>query len=123
MQRVTVTEPRTSPSPEEPPTAVRTAYRTCPLCEAGCGLEISLEGEAVTRIRGDRDDVFSRGYICPKGSTLRQLHDDPDRLRTPLVRRDGVLVPATWDEAFAEAARTPHGVSGGRGWGATERLR
>ncbi len=110
MQRVTVTEPRTSPSPEEPPTAVRTAYRTCPLCEAGCGLEISLEGEAVTRIRGDRDDVFSRGYICPKGSTLRQLHDDPDRLRTPLVRRDGVLVPATWDEAFAEAARVLQGA-------------
>ncbi len=47
------------------------------------------------------DDVFSKGFICPKGSTLKQLHEDPDRLRTPLVRRDGVLEPATWDEAFA----------------------
>jgi anaerobic selenocysteine-containing dehydrogenase len=90
-------------------TATRTAIRTCPLCEAGCGLEISLRGdqanEEVTRIRGDRDDVFSHGFICPKGSTLKQLHEDPDRVRTPLVRRDGTLEPATWDEAFAEIER------------------
>ncbi|WP_426572425.1 molybdopterin-dependent oxidoreductase [Aquihabitans sp. McL0605] len=79
----------------------RIAIRTCPLCEAGCGLEITVAGDEVTRIRGDRDDVFSHGYICPKGSTLRQLHGDPDRLRTPLVRRGGELVEATWAEAFA----------------------
>jgi anaerobic selenocysteine-containing dehydrogenase len=83
----------------------RTAFRVCPLCEAGCGLEISLTGDKVGRIRGDRDDVFSRGYICPKGSTLRQLHEDPDWLRQPLVRRDGQLVPVSWDEAFAEVER------------------
>src|SRR6476661_7866558 len=81
--------------------AVRTAIRTCPLCEAGCGLEISLDGHRVTRIRGDRDDVFSHGFICPKGSTLRQLHEDPDRLRAPLVRKDGELVEVGWDEALA----------------------
>ena len=84
---------------------VRTAYRICPLCEAGCGLEVTLEGDRVKRIRGDRDDVFSHGYICPKGSTLKQLHEDPDWLRQPLVRRDGELVPVTWDEAFAEVER------------------
>ena len=82
-----------------------TAYRTCPLCEAGCGLAITVQGGHVTRIRGDRDDVFSHGYICPKGSTLKQLHDDPNRVRTPLVRRDGELVEASWDEAFAEIDR------------------
>src|SRR5262249_39762902 len=65
---------------------LRTAYRTCPLCEAGCGLEITLRGDDVVRIRGDRDDVFSHGYICPKGSTLKQLHEDPDRIRTPLIK-------------------------------------
>src|SRR3954466_3448879 len=81
----------------------RTAFRTCPLCEAGCGLEITVVDERVTRIRGDRDDVFSQGFICPKGSTLRQLHEDPDRLRSPLVRRDGELVPVSWEEAFAAA--------------------
>jgi anaerobic selenocysteine-containing dehydrogenase len=78
----------------------RTAFRTCPLCEAGCGLEITVKGGQVTRIRGDRDDVFSAGFLCPKGSTLKQLHDDPDRLRKPLVKRDGVHVEVEWDEAW-----------------------
>ncbi len=80
-------------------------FRTCPLCEAGCGLEITVVDAAVTRIRGDMADVFSKGYICPKGSTLKQLHDDPDRLRRPLVKRDGVHVEVTWEEAFAEVDR------------------
>jgi len=78
-----------------------TAYRSCPLCEATCGLEITHRDEKVIRIRGDRDDVFSHGYICPKGSTLGKLDEDPDRLRSPLVKRDGKHVPVTWDEAFA----------------------
>ncbi|MFM8846943.1 MAG: molybdopterin-dependent oxidoreductase [Actinomycetota bacterium] len=86
----------------------RTAFRTCPLCEAGCGLEITVNitpaGETIGRIRGDMDDVFSRGYICPKGSALKQLHDDPDRLRKPLVKRNGVHVEVEWDEAWAEVA-------------------
>jgi anaerobic selenocysteine-containing dehydrogenase len=80
----------------------RTAIRTCPLCEAGCGLEITLRGDEVVRIRGDRDDVFSHGFICPKGSTLKQLREDPDRVRTPLIKRDGRFVEATYDEAFHE---------------------
>ena len=78
-----------------------THYRTCPLCEATCGLEISHDNGDILRTRGDRDDVFSHGYICPKGSTLGKLETDPDRLRTPLIKRDGVHEPATWDEAFA----------------------
>ena len=77
-----------------------THFRTCPLCEATCGLEITTDGDQVVRIRGDREDVFSKGFICPKGSTLKQLHEDPDRLRVPMVRRDGELVEATWNEAF-----------------------
>ena len=63
-----------------------------------------MDGERVQRIRGDRDDVFSKGFICPKGSTLKQLHEDPDRLRRPLVRKDGVLTEVGWDEAFAAVA-------------------
>ena len=86
----------------------RIAHRTCPLCEAGCGLEITLkrdgDGEKVTRIRGDVDDVFSHGFICPKGSTLKQLHEDPDRLRRPLVKRDGRHVEVSWPEAWDEIA-------------------
>jgi len=102
---MTIAEP--APTTTETNTAAtRTAYRTCPLCEASCGLEITLRptpsGEEVVRIRGDRDDVFSKGYICPKGSTLKQLHEDPDRLRRPVVKRDGAFVEVSWDEAFAE---------------------
>lgn len=92
------------------PVTERTAWRTCPLCEAGCGLEITVRNEQVVRIRGDRHDVFSRGYICPKGSTLKQLHDDPDRLRRPLVRRDGVHVEVDWDEAWAVVDEGLRGV-------------
>jgi anaerobic selenocysteine-containing dehydrogenase len=78
-----------------------TSYRTCPLCEATCGLELVVEDGAVTRIRGDREDVFSKGFICPKGSTLWELHTDPDRLRSPQIRTGDGWRPATWDEAFA----------------------
>src|SRR5499426_126727 len=83
----------------------RTSYRVCPLCEATCGLEITTRGREVMGIRGDEADVFSRGFICPKGYALKELDADPDRLRTPLVRRDGVLAPASWEEALAEVDR------------------
>jgi anaerobic selenocysteine-containing dehydrogenase len=89
-----------------PAMETRTAIRTCPLCEATCGLEITVTDGRVERIRGDRDDVFSHGFICPKGTSLKELHEDPDRLRTPMVRNAaGELEPATWDEAFAEIDR------------------
>jgi anaerobic selenocysteine-containing dehydrogenase len=85
-----------------------TARRICPLCEACCGLELRLAGGRVVGVRGDEEDPFSHGYLCPKGVALGELHDDPDRLRTPLVRRGGRLVEASWDEAFAELeARLP----------------
>jgi anaerobic selenocysteine-containing dehydrogenase len=80
-------------------------HRTCPFCEATCGLEIETDGHEVVSVRGDSEDVFSRGFICPKAFAIKQLHEDPDRLTTPLVRRDGELVEATWDEAFEEIDR------------------
>ncbi|MFE2052187.1 molybdopterin-dependent oxidoreductase [Streptomyces sp. NPDC059459] len=82
----------------------RTALRICPLCEATCGLALTIDGTAVTAARGDRDDVFSRGFICPKGASFGAVDSDPDRLRTPLVRRDGALREATWEEAFDAVA-------------------
>ena len=97
----------------------RTVFRTCPLCEATCGLEISVNPqEQIVRIRGDKDDVFSHGFICPKGSTLKQLHEDPDRLRKPMVKRDGVHVEVTWDEAWKEVERGLMGVIERHGRGA-----
>ena len=82
------------------PSDTRIEYRTCPLCEATCGLEITIKDDVVRRIRGDRDDVFSHGFICPKGSTLKQLEADPDRLRAPQIRTDDGWRDATWEEAF-----------------------
>ncbi len=79
-------------------------YRVCPLCEATCGLEVTVRDAKVRRIRGDRDDPFSAGFICPKGSTLGHLQEDPDWLRHPLIRRDGEHVPVTFDEAFEHIA-------------------
>ncbi|MCX2931835.1 molybdopterin oxidoreductase family protein [Mycobacterium sp. CVI_P3] len=83
----------------------RTALRICPLCEATCGLVLTIDDDdRVVSARGDRDDVFSHGFICPKGASFAELDNDPDRLQHPLVRRDGELVEATWPEAFAAAA-------------------
>src|SRR5215216_7959459 len=80
----------------------RTAFRTCPFCEATCGLAVTVRGDAVVKVRGDAEDVFSHGFLCPKGVALKDLHEDPDRLRTPMVRgADGELRPASWEEAFA----------------------
>ena len=92
---------RTSPRGQmTAPSDTRIEYRTCPLCEATCGLEITIKDDVVRRIRGDRDDVFSHGFICPKGSTLKQLEADPDRLRAPQIRTDDGWRDATWEEAF-----------------------
>lgn len=80
-------------------------HRICPFCEACCGLELTVADGQVQRIQGHKADVFSGGYLCPKGVALKDLHDDPDRLRKPLIKRDGRFVEATWDEAFAEIER------------------
>ena len=96
----------------------RTVCRTCPLCEATCGLEITVRGDEVVRIRGDAEDVFSRGYLCPKGTTLGELHADPDRLRRPLVRRGSDWREVDWDEAFAAVEGGLNGVIERHGRGA-----
>jgi anaerobic selenocysteine-containing dehydrogenase len=80
-------------------------HRICPFCEACCGLEITVAEGRVKRIRGHAADVFSHGYLCPKGVALKDLHEDQDRLRKPSIKRDGHFVEATWDEAFAEIDR------------------
>jgi anaerobic selenocysteine-containing dehydrogenase len=80
------------------------ALRICPLCEATCGLTLTIDDGRVTGARGDREDVFSQGFICPKGASFAELDNDPDRLARPMVRRDGVLTEATWDEAYAVIA-------------------
>ncbi len=77
-----------------------TQLGVCNLCEAICGLEVTTEEGRVTSIRGSDADPLSRGYICPKGVSLADVLDDPDRLRRPVRRRGEDWVEIGWDEAF-----------------------
>ncbi|MEO7092018.1 MAG: molybdopterin-dependent oxidoreductase, partial [Polyangiales bacterium] len=81
-----------------------THHRACHLCEAICGVVIEHEGGRVVGIRGDRDDPFSRGHICPKAAALGDIHHDPDRLKRPLRRRGRDFEEVDWDTALDESA-------------------
>ena len=79
-------------------------FRACNLCEAMCGLRIELEGDGIRSIRGDPDDPFSRGFVCPKATALEDVHLDPDRQKRPLRRTGDAWTPVAWTEAFDEVA-------------------
>ena len=82
-----------------------THYRACNLCEAICGLSIEVDDDEIRAIRGDIDDPFSRGHICPKAVALQDVHADPDRLRHPIRRTgSGSWERLSWDEALDEVA-------------------
>ncbi|MHB1312366.1 MAG: molybdopterin-dependent oxidoreductase [Gemmatimonadaceae bacterium] len=87
----------------------RTHYATCPLCEAACGIVVQVQSGAITEIRGDVDDPASRGHICPKAVALKDLHEDPDRLRHPVKRVGRDWVEISWREAIA---LTVQGIGG-----------
>ena len=61
-------------------------YSTCTLCEAMCGIEVATKGRQILSIKGDKENPFSQGHICPKASALKDLYDDPDRLKRPVKR-------------------------------------
>ena len=81
-----------------------THFRTCNLCEAMCGIEIKHDGEKVLSIKGDKNDPFSKGYICPKATALQDLHEDPDRLRHPVERTTNGWKEISWPEALDKVA-------------------
>ncbi len=85
-------------------------YRTCNLCEALCGLEIEHAGGEIIAIRGDQSDPLSGGHLCPKAVALKDLHEDPDRLRQPVRRTANGWEPIGWDEALDEVAQRLHQV-------------
>ena len=92
-----------------------THKRTCCLCEATCGLEITTQGQGAEKqilsIKGDKYDPFSRGYICPKATALQDLHDDPDRLTQPVKKMsDGRWKTISWKQAIREGVAGLKGV-------------
>ena len=84
-------------------------HRACHLCEAICGLTLETtrndDGRlAITSIKGDPQDTFSRGHICPKAVALQDIQNDPDRLHQPMLRVGSEWQPIPWEEAFALVA-------------------
>ena len=84
--------------------SIKTHYRTCNLCEAMCGLEIKYNNTGVVSIKGDKEDTFSNGHICPKAVALQDLYTDKDRLKSPIKKTKTGWQEITWEEAFDEVA-------------------
>ncbi|HUY79865.1 MAG TPA: molybdopterin oxidoreductase family protein [Ktedonobacterales bacterium] len=95
----------TTATASETTAETKTSYLTCPLCEATCGLAVVTRGREVVSIRGDEHDPLSHGYLCPKATGLKALDDDPDRIRTPMIREGATWRAVSWDDAFAEIER------------------
>lgn len=82
--------------------AYETHYGSCPICEAECGIEITTRNNAVLSIRGDKNNPFSRGFICPKATAIKDVYHDPDRLKRPVRRTSMGWKEIGWEEAFDE---------------------
>lgn len=91
-------------SKKQPKTREKTHFRTCNLCEAMCGIVVKHDGKKVISIKGDKDDPFSQGYICPKATALQDLHEDPDRLRQPIERTADGWREISWEDALDKVA-------------------
>ncbi len=87
-----------------------THLRTCNLCESMCGVEVEIEGKEILSVRGDKNDVFSRGHVCPKATALKDLYDDPDRLKQPVRRVGERWEPISWHEALDEVVDRIHQI-------------
>lgn len=83
----------------------QTHYRACHLCEAICGLEITTENDTITNIKGDNQDPFSRGHLCPKAMALKDLQEDPNRLKQPVKKVNGQWQEISWEQALNEVAQ------------------
>jgi len=88
---------------------------TCTLCEAACGILVTVDRGRVTRIEGDPDDPISRGHLCPKAAALADLQHDPDRLRHPVRKTPGGWQRVSWDEAMDEVASRLHAIQSKHG--------
>ncbi|MFT5453177.1 MAG: anaerobic selenocysteine-containing dehydrogenase, partial [Enterobacterales bacterium] len=84
--------------------SIQTHYQACNLCEAICGLKIKYEHNNIISIKGDKNDPFSKGHICPKAIALQDIYNDPDRLRQPVRKSSKGWEKISWTEAFNEVA-------------------
>ena len=89
---------------------IKTYFRPCTLGESMCGLEIKVQQGQVLSITGDKDDVFSQGHMCPKAMALKEIHEDPDRLRHPVKRVGNRWESIGWKEALDETAERISGI-------------
>jgi anaerobic selenocysteine-containing dehydrogenase len=97
--------------------STRTVFRSCTLCEAACGLRFEVEGDRITSVRPDPDDVLSHGYVCPKGVAIADVHHDPDRVRRPLVRgADGAIRAAHGADAIGIYVGNPIATTTAPSW-------
>ncbi len=87
--------------------------RTCHLCEANCGILMTVEDGKVTKVTGNPDHVLSEGYICPKATAIADLQEDPDRLRKPVKRVGNEWEEISWDQAFSEIAAKHQAIVAG----------
>ena len=102
---MTASAPHSAPS--RPAPATRVVHRSCPTCEASCGLNVEIDPKArrVLRVEGDSEDQRSQGYLCPKAYAMKEIYEDPERLRGPLRKRaDGSWEEIDWDTALDYAA-------------------
>lgn len=91
----------------------RTHYRACNLCEAICGLEITMNAnDEILEIRGDEKDPLSRGHICPKAIALKDVYFDKDRLKTPIKKTSTGWQPISWEDAFTEVVSNIKSIQG-----------
>jgi formate dehydrogenase major subunit len=86
---------------QQPSREVKTV---CPYCGVGCGMYLGVRGNRIVSVRGDLHSPVNRGSLCVKGRFGHEFVHHPERLRTPLIKTGGELVPATWDEALALVA-------------------
>jgi anaerobic selenocysteine-containing dehydrogenase len=80
-------------------------YRSCNICEAMCGIVITTKEDEIISIKGDKDDVHSKGYTCPKAFALKDLYNDPDRLRHPVRKVGDQWRRISWKDAFDEIGK------------------
>lgn len=84
---------------------VKKTDTVCPYCGVGCNITLHIKDNEIVRITSKEDSIVNKGLLCAKGRFAYEFVSSPDRLKTPLIRKNGELMPASWDEALDYAAK------------------